>query len=89
MKNDIEEEIVNTMAKEIQEEIDWEIMCDMMIALGWTKVKMTWPDRMTEAMAHTIKEWCRENLKGHYQGRGTTWIFDRKEDAVWFTLKWS
>jgi hypothetical protein len=88
MKN-TEETMVEDMAKMIQEEIDWEIMCDMLKTIGWTEVKMKWSDRMNELQAHHIKEWCRTNLSGIYRGRGSIWMFSKEKDAVLFSLKWS
>lgn len=84
-----EETIVEDMAKLIQEEIDWEIMCDMMKTIGWTEVKMTWDGYMKESDAHMIKEWCKANLTGMYRARGNTWVFAKEKDASMFILKWS
>jgi hypothetical protein len=85
----LDEEIIDDVYREIQEEIDWEIMCEMMVKLGYTKVEMKWPKRMSELEAHEIKEWCRENLQGTYQARGNIWLFAREKDASMFILKWS
>jgi hypothetical protein len=84
---DIQEEIANKMAKELQEEIDWEILAEMLKECGWTEIKLTWSD-MTASRAHEIKEWCRSNLKGHYKGRGRTWMFELEKDASMFILRW-
>lgn len=86
---DIQKEIADNLAKELQEELDWGIMCDMMKTLGWTRVEMKWPERMNEVNAHEIKEWCRSNLQGTYQGRGRVWMFAEKKDASLFILRWS
>ncbi len=84
---DTQREIADKMAREIQEEIDWEILCDMFKSAGWTEIKLTWSD-MTERRAHEIKEWSRQHLKGHYKARGRTWIFELEKDATLFILKW-
>ena len=77
------------VAKVLQEEIDWEVMIDIMTEIGWTKVEMTWPHRMSEVDAHEVKEWCRTNLQGNYNGRARTWLFEKEKDAVLFALRWS
>lgn len=87
--SDISKEVEDELARTIQEEIDWEIMCDMMVKLGYTKIEMKWPDRIDEVIAHNIKEWCRENLQGHYQGRKNIWLFADEKDAVLFSLRWA
>lgn len=81
---DISEEAV----KILQEEIDWEVLCSFLKEVGWSEVKLEWP-RMTESLAHEIKEWSKANLKGHYKGRGRTWIFEKEKDASMFILRWA
>ncbi len=84
----LDDSIANEISKEIQNEIDFGIICSMYKELGWTEVKIDWP-RMTENLAHEIKEWNLENLKGVYHGRGPTWLFEKEHDATMFILKWA
>ena len=77
------------MAKILQEEIDWEVMIDIMTEMGWTKIEMTWPHQMSAQDAHEVKEWCRANLKGNYNGRQRIWLFELEKDASMFVLRWS
>ena len=89
-ESDLETEISEELSKVLQEEIDWELLMDMMISVGWTKVTISEPwSNMTASFAHEIKEWCREHLKGHYNGRGRVWMFEKAQDAEWFMLRWS
>jgi hypothetical protein len=81
------EELENTLAKTLQEEIDWEIVMDTLKEVGYTHVKMSWTSRVQESRAHEIKQWCQENLSDHYSGRGQDWLFKSKEDAVMFRLR--
>lgn len=87
--NGLEDEISTAMSKEIQEEIDWEIILSMLKDMGWTQIRMDWPRRMNEGLAHEIKEWCQINLKGHYKGRYSTWVFENEKDATMFVLRWA
>lgn len=82
-------EMAEDLAKELQEEIDWEVMMDIMKESGYTHITMPWPTRINEMQAHAIKEWCRANLKEHYSGRGQDWLFKNEKDAIMFTLRWS
>lgn len=86
--NGLEDTIAAEMSKALQEEIDWGILCDFMKEMGWTKIEMTWPKNMHEGQAHEIKEWCNNNLKGHYKGKGKTWLFEEEKDATMFVLRW-
>lgn len=73
-------------AKILQEEIDWEIMCDMMIALGWTKVELTRFDNRYHAI--DIGDWITKNCTGNHRNHGKTFMFQNTKDAEWFSLRW-
>ena len=89
MTSNIEQDMMDVLAKEIQEEIDWGIMLELMKATGWTHVVMQWSNRMDSGHAHEIKEWCKANCVKNYKGRGADWLFESKEEAVMFKLRWS
>jgi hypothetical protein len=86
---DYDPELEKEFSKILQEEIDWEIMIGLLKEVGYTHITMPWPTRMDEVKAHTIKEWCRDNLKENYQGRGQDWLFKSEKDATMFVLKWA
>ena len=81
-------DIIDNAAQQLQEEIDWEVLCGILKEVDWVEIKLEWP-RMSESLAHEIKEWCRANLKGDYKARGRTWMFSQKKDATLFVLRWS
>ena len=87
--NGLEDALSEEMGRQIQEEIDWEVMCELMKISGWTQIKMDWSVRMSESDAHQIKEWCKNNLKGPYRGRGKDWLFVDEKDASMFALRWA
>ena len=76
-------------ARLIQEEIDWEVLSSILVETGWTRVSAAQTSALTPLGEHEVKTWCRQNLKGHYKARGSNWIFELKNDAVWFSLRWS
>ena len=87
--NGLEDELSAEMGRQIQEEIDWEVLCQIMKMSGWTQITVNWPVRMAERDAHEIKEWCRANLKGIYKGQGKDWLFMEEKDAIIFALRWA
>lgn len=84
----LEDTISSDMARLLQEEIDWEVMCSVMQEVGWTKIETTWDSKSLEEM-YEIKSWCESNLKGQRKGRGRTWLFELEKDATMFLLRWS
>lgn len=82
----VEDVIVGELATILQEEIDWELMTDMMIAVGWTKVVLErFKDRYHVI---DIELWLDENCSGHCRNRGSTFMFQKAEEAEWFSLRW-
>lgn len=80
------DDMENELAKVLAEEIDWEILTDIMISSGWTKVSI---DRFRDRYhSIDIQSWLDDNCKGHYKNRGSTFVFEKAEDAEWFSLKW-
>ena len=83
----MEEQIANDMAKLIQEEIDWEIISDLFIKTGWTKVDL--PTLGSNELAVDMNEWMHAECKHHWKRRGKTFIFENKNEAALFRLTWS
>lgn len=82
----VEDAIADSLAIILQEEIDWELMTDMMIAVGWTKVVLgRFKDRYHSV---DVQLWLDANCKGHYRNRGSTFMFQKAEEAEWFSLRW-
>lgn len=83
----IEKEIIDRQSKIIQEEIDWGVLCSIYEEIGWTIIHIDW-DKKPLDEAYEIKVWCKDNLKGHYQSRGKTWMFELEKDASMFIMRW-
>lgn len=79
---DMEAELTQVLAKTVQEEIDNNIMSDMLVSMGWTKI--------TVRNRHKIAaDWCTKNIRSPYRIFGDHWCFQDTRDAAWFGLKWS
>ena len=82
----LKEDILDKMSKQISNHIDWEILADVKISGGWTCVKL---DRyLSNEQAVDIKIWIEENCIGKYDYMGTKFLFQKKQDAEWFILRW-
>ena len=80
----IDVDLVKTLTDEIQKEIDFEILADMLLEEGsWTEIKFTPSGRYFE-----IDAWCKENTAG-VQGYGSRWLFKDEKDITMFILRWS
>lgn len=83
----LEEQYADRAAKEMAEEIDWELISDMMVAVGWTKVTLS---RFRVAGAtHDMNSWLHNECKHHWKHRANIWVFESREEAALFKLTWS
>jgi len=83
--SNLEDEIITKLGKELANEIDFQILADMLCSIGWRKVilsPMTWED------GYSVDEWTAKHIKGNFETMGLVWVFEREEDANWFTLRW-
>jgi hypothetical protein len=83
------------IARQIDEEILDTIMIDVLKSEGWTATTMNpaYEPPLTrisngEWYSETA-EWIHLNATGDYKLLMGRWLFEKKEDAVMFTLKWS
>jgi hypothetical protein len=79
----IDDSLLKTLTDEIQKEIDFEILSDLLSEDGWTEIKFTPSGRYFE-----IDKWCEENTAG-VQGYGSRWLFKDEKDITMFILRWS
>ena len=82
----LEEEIITSIAKRMADEIDWGIMSDMLVKSGWVMVKLNYFKDRYQSI--DIELWIDENCKGKYKKCSTQFLFEKKEDAAWFKLRW-
>jgi hypothetical protein len=74
------------LSKILAEEIDREIMLDMLVETGWTKVEL---ERLKDRyQSIDIELWIDENCKGKHTKLGRTFVFEKQQDAEWFSLRW-
>jgi len=79
----ITEEIVTQVADQMAKDIDTLVL---MSALGWTSVKLNRFRNSKEAV--DIIEWIDANCTGKWKNLSTRYIFEKKQDAEWFSLRW-
>ena len=68
------------------EAVDTEILIELLIAAGWTKISLERFENNEHSV--NIKLWLEDNIKGKYNNNGRTFVFSEESDAVLFILKW-
>jgi hypothetical protein len=82
----IQNEILDIAAKEMQQEIDREILWDMLKGIGWTRVMISRFQDNNHAIDITL--WLEENIKHPFERNGRDFIFEDPKDATLFILRW-
>jgi hypothetical protein len=96
MTPDLEQQLAAKLSDELARSIDQQFMADIMIACGWTSVKITTKQRRNyDSVTGTLR--CWQWAVREFGNPGHRWQFDTHEtfvfrdsaDAVYFSLKWS
>ena len=83
---DLSEDLFEMLAKQIQEEVDWEVYSDLLVTnFNWHRV------RINPAKAETWEclEWLHQNCTGRFDNYGAEFVFKDIYDLEWFVLRWS
>jgi len=87
MNSELQDQILTNIAKEMQMDIDREILWGMLKGIGWTRVLL---DRLQDNKhAIDITIWLEENIKNPFERNGRDFIFENPKDASMFILRWT
>ena len=83
---DYDADLYSQAAKILQEQIDWEVLTSVFVQSGWTTIDL--PRFKDRYEAIDVDNWIDENCNGKHMKRGKTYVFEKTEDAEWFSLRW-
>ena len=81
----IQEEYIDTVAKQMSDDIDFQVLSNLLVESGWTRVTLS---PMTHETSNEIDRWVPDNAEDHFYTRGLVWVFKSSRDAMWFKLRW-
>lgn len=81
----IENEIAETLAKEIAREIDFEVMSSILLEDGWSKVVLK---PMVQETSSAIDQWLLTHCPKDCMHMGLVFLFKEQKVANWFALTW-
>jgi hypothetical protein len=82
----LEKEMIEAKGKEMQQEIDREVLWGMLQGMGWCRVML--PRLVDNNHAIDITYWLEENCKKAFERNGRDFLFEDSKDANWFKLRW-
>jgi hypothetical protein len=80
----LQEEILDDLAKNMSQEIDNEVMCELLEEDGWHRVRANKKYDYLD-----IAKWVENNVTDRCHGYRHTWAFTQARDATAFLLVWS
>ena len=80
-----QDEIIEKLAKEMAEEIDFDVLANLYQHDGWAEVNLS-REPSAQLYQEMIK-WCNEHALVYY-GRKKRWLFKDAKYATMFTLRW-
>jgi hypothetical protein len=86
MNSQQQDTILTNIAKEMQTDLDREIMWGMLKDMGWTRVMISRLQDNNHAV--DITYWLGENIKHPFERNGRDFIFEDPKDASMFILRW-
>jgi hypothetical protein len=93
LKNSLADDIIDLAAKEMQQEIDKEIMgtieAEYLFGNGWRDSPVTKPWGPFHTWEAETAEWCHLNCTGDYKYVLHRWWFEHPADATAFTLRFA
>lgn len=85
MTNNVEQEVIDILAKEIQQEIDFEVMSSILLKDGWSKVVLK---PMVQETSSAIDQWLSTHCPKDCMHMGLVFLFKEQKVANWFALTW-
>ena len=83
---DLSEDLFETAAKQLREDIDWEVYSDLLVTnFNWHRVRID-PEK---AEAWQCVAWLHQNCAGRFDNYGAEFVFKDIHDLEWFVLRWS
>jgi hypothetical protein len=81
----LQEEMTAAAGNQIAAEIDFTILADMLVQIGWRRIILK---PMTMETSQEIDAWCGQHVQGSFENMGLVWLFEQEQDANWFALRW-
>jgi hypothetical protein len=81
----LEQDIIERAGRQMANEIDFTILTDMLVSIGWRKIILR---PMAWETGAELDQWVDQHVKGHYETMGLVWVFEQADDANWFSLRW-
>ena len=86
MSDDLSKKFADIASAEIRKEIDWEIISNLLINSGWTKVRIQ--GKTSSDTEKVMSDWCKKSVVGKFMHMPHEFIFELEKDATLFILRW-
>lgn len=81
----VEDEVMETLTRDIQKEIDQGVMLEILVQSGWTKVPYHF---INGDHAVDVMMWLENTPKKNWKRLSGSFVFKKACNAEWFLLRW-
>jgi len=85
--SDLQEQVLNDLAKGMEESMDFVVLCDVLQDFGWTMLEVDYNPDAGQSW-NTVKNWADENFAGDHREHRGKWLIENIQDATMFALRW-
>jgi hypothetical protein len=85
--SDLQEQVLNDLAKSMEQSIDFVVLCDVLQIFGWTVLNVDYEPDIGQGW-NTVKNWADDNFAGDHREHRGTWLIEKAQDATMFALRW-
>lgn len=78
--------IMEIMAEDLAKEIDFKLMSEELSNCGWSIIDL--PPFDYRYKSSDIVDWAFNHCQGQFEHFGVRYVFEEKQDATLFALKW-
>lgn len=86
MELTLEDFMMEKLSREMSTSIDFSILCDSLVTVGWTVVEV---DYSHKQRWDDVMSWADENLVDDFQEHAGKWLIKDAKDAIMFKLRWA
>jgi hypothetical protein len=82
----LQDQIIERAGRQIAEDIDFGVMCSLLVDIGWVKVEFE--ALRPNKRAIDITNWLHNECKCEWKHCGRIFVFESREEAALFKLTW-
>ena len=81
----LREQVLNDLAQDMQASMDFDVLADVLISVGWTRLEIRYHSNQTWLEMHN---WADDVFVDEFLEHKGHWLIKSSKDATMFALRW-